>query len=939
MLLPLVFVLGLGAFIGWRILFIIGVLALIGLLWLIHRARTVPTAERIWLAGATPPRKTEKKPTALRVYTGNRWKRRILELPAGENLCLTGPGAAGFARWVVGQALLYGQGYLSPKNLEPWQAVKTENDKDKLEIRVLAPQDAPACSDHQVALVIAESPPSWAQRIMYLKAKRGRLGEAWFASLKIALEANPSELALAEPDPGESLPRVVGSDLLGEVTPEAITTRWNAPADGLTTTLGFTGEGTPWVLDLVSEGPHALVAGTTGAGKSELLTTWLLGLALQYSPVDLRFILIDYKGGAAFGELERLPHVHGVLTDLQPRLTARALQSLQAFLKARETELARVCARDTDHYFHLTGKRLARVMIVVDEFRALAMDHPEVMENLIRLATHGRSLGLHLILATQKPGGIVNGQILANANLRIALRVRTGADSSDVLGDSRAAKLPAIPGRLYWEGLSEGLAQAAWCGSGSWVTETVGIIKEAWGGFQENFPTATTSKLPEIWLPELPDSRTAPPGAFALTDWPQLGSQQWREPQGLFGIFGNPGTGRTTSLLTLAVGEAIQAHQLVIVSPTPQHFANLVAADPRERVVFSPEDLWQLDRLAVLATEGNLEGVAVLLDRADLVADAFERISPGQGNKRLEGFLSGAGAGGYRVAFSAPLSVGRSSWGTLASERFVLMPRDTVDLHTGGIEAVGTRMRLAEVLPSTVAPGRGVWQFDGTCVEAQVGLPSSARAVTSSSPLESRGLSQLLAELPRDLGPADIPQFENAVTLGWASERNDWATFSPQRYWQVEDAAVLRGLVSQLKREYRRLGYVIQDAESYEVEQNKGKTLLVVSNSEHNQSNLRNFWESFEKMLNFDVTILELVSPGTFSKNLTKLPPRFAISRTNILALSKSAEVRHRLASSFQTDPETLRKLQVTTNFPAIFSDEKGLSPLLFPKSNVRHLT
>ena len=250
------------------------------------------------------------------------------------------------------------------------------------------------------------------------------------------------------------------------------------------------------------------MAGTTGAGKSELLTSWLLGLALRYSPAELRFILIDYKGGAAFGELQRLAHVHGMLTDLQPALTRRALLSLEAFLRRREAILATVGARDIDHYRDLTSKHLARVMIVVDEFRALATDHADMMENLIRLATHGRSLGLHLVLATQKPGGIVNAQILANTNLRLALRMRTGADSSDILGDGRAAQLPSIPGRLYWEGQSEGLAQAAWCGADSWVSEVTTQIDTAWQQICAEMSSPSVS-LDEVSSPSNADDSTA----------------------------------------------------------------------------------------------------------------------------------------------------------------------------------------------------------------------------------------------------------------------------------------------------------------------------------------------------------------------------------------------------------------------------------------------
>lgn len=973
MLLPLVFMLGLGAFIGWRMLFVLAILAVVALGWFMRRALQVPKAEHLWLAAATPVRRPTKKVEGIRVFTGNRWRRRFLDLPAGENLCLTGPGAPGFAFWVVAQALIFGQGYLSPDNPAPWKGNKARRDEDLLEIRVMAPHEpAPNCTPRQVAITVTPTPPAWAQRILVVPPRRGRLGSAWFTSLKAAWERNPAALELSPTQPGHDLPRQVSRGILGATDTISIITNWQTEKTGLTTPLGITTGETTWELNLVEEGPHALVAGTTGAGKSELLTSWLLGLALRYSPADLRFILIDYKGGAAFGELAGLPHVHGVLTDLKPNLTSRALQSLEAFLRRREAILATVHARDIAHYHDLTGKRLSRVMIVVDEFRALATDHAEMMENLIRLATHGRSLGLHLVLATQKPGGIVNAQILANTNLRLALRMRTGADSNDILGDGRAAQLPAIPGRLYWEGQSEGLAQAAWCGADSWVSEVVQRLRDAWEEYC-NLPPApldsvkhpeiasspvvpgspgsapAKTALPEIWLPEMPSEILAPPTSFALTDWPRHAVQEWRSPQGLLGIFGNPGTGRSTALLTLAVNELNRetGAQVVAVSPTPELFDAWADTAKGNLVVLRPTELWRLDRLRRLLAEGQLAGALVLLDRADLVAESLERISPGSGIKALEAILGDAGMGGYRLAFSAPLSAGRCSWGTLAAERFVLAPRDTVDLHTAGVEAFASRVSLHEVLPGIITPGRGVWQAAGNCVEAQIGqapLLEKPQQTTPQAPFyqvftDSTGLAKQLPQLPQGLESAEIPSSGGFVTLGWASERSDWARFTPHRYWQIEESNVMRGLISQLKREYRRLGYQILDLEDLESKHKEGKILVVTSKFEQNDPKLKICWESLENPESFVMTILELFPSGTLPQNLATFGNFFAKPKTRILTLDKTTESRHRLASTLHLDLETARKLQVTTDYPAIFQDENGVSPLLFPSAKVKHIT
>lgn len=223
-------------------------------------------------------------------------------------------------------------------------------------------------------------------------------------------------------------------------------------ADQAVAVVGLTGN-RRWEVDLDLDGPHVLLGGTTGSGKSELLRAVVTSLALTLPPEDLSLVLVDYKGGASFGPCADLPHVAGLITDLGPGLASRALQALQAEVARRERVLAEHGITDRtaylDHVTTLTDRaRLARLVIVIDEFRALTQEHPEVLAGIVHLAAVGRSLGVHLILATQRPGGVIGPEIRANVNLRVALRVRDRQDSQDVIEAPDAAALPAAqPGR------------------------------------------------------------------------------------------------------------------------------------------------------------------------------------------------------------------------------------------------------------------------------------------------------------------------------------------------------------------------------------------------------------------------------------------------------------------------------------------------------------
>ena len=235
----------------------------------------------------------------------------------------------------------------------------------------------------------------------------------------------------------------------------AIARRWrsNGRDPAPSTPIGMAADGVI-EIDLVADGPHALIAGTTGAGKSELLRSLVIGLATRLSPEQITFVLVDYKGGSTFDACVDLPHVVGVVTDLDEHLATRALRSLEAELRRRERVLRDVGAADLTSYRALEPaigqerRVLPRLVVVIDEFATLAVQQPQFIGALLGVAQRGRSLGVHLLLATQRPSGVISDDIRANTNLRIALRVQDSADSTDVIGSSQAALLTrSIAGR------------------------------------------------------------------------------------------------------------------------------------------------------------------------------------------------------------------------------------------------------------------------------------------------------------------------------------------------------------------------------------------------------------------------------------------------------------------------------------------------------------
>lgn len=432
------------------------------------------------------------------------------------------------------------------------------------------------------------------------------VGSWWTERLSRSLAA----LRDSTPADGWALPGEVRLlDLLeGAQDSVALARLWKA-GGSTEAVVGLSGAG-PYAVDLRRDGPHLLVGGTTGSGKSELLQTLVTSLAVASSPQDVCFVLIDYKGGSAFTECARLPHTVGLVTDLDGHLTERALTSLHAELTRRERLLSSVGARDMEEYQRIRSDGMPpipRLVLLIDEFRVLAEELPQFLDGMIRIAAIGRSLGVHLVLATQRPGGVVSSDIRANVNLRIALRVRDRADSEDVLDSPQASSISeCTPGRAIARGGSGALVtfQAARVG-GAQVSaaQTLTITRVGWppaAGIREVPATAFRRDEPSgeselaliasacwramgslgmetpasPWLAPLPDvvgveslepvldpsDAAEGPSSWrvpwGLVDLPESQAQQpfcWDlAKDGHWSIAGTSGTGRTTALRTIA---------------------------------------------------------------------------------------------------------------------------------------------------------------------------------------------------------------------------------------------------------------------------------------------------------------------------------------------------------------------------------------------------
>ena len=476
------------------------------------------------------------------------------------------------------------------------------------------------------ALASAEAARAWAEG-----AARDAEREGLIASLAAMPEAVRLD-SLPRPDPGAGLACAVGADSAGAVA-----------------------------LDLVAQGPHAVIGGTTGSGKSELLVSWVLAMAEAIPPERLTVLLVDFKGGSAFAALERIPHTVGVLTDLDESRAARALASLRAELRHRERVIAEARGRSIDDV-----RGLPRLVIVVDEFAAMLADHPDLHALFSDLAARGRSLGVHLILCTQRPAGVVRDAVLANADLRISLRVNNRADSVAVVGTDAAAEIPASArgrGVLSLPDAESRVVQFALASDSD-----VDRVVSRWAG-------SPPPRRP--WcepLPPVVDAAGAP-GGFGLLDLPheqRRATAIWAPAlDGHVLVLGAARSGTSTALAALApaarwLPRDVPAAWDALDALTEARHAILAIDDADALLARFPADYRAavVDRLAEALREGPARGLHVVMSAKRTTAD-LQPLVPLVPQRLLlrhaskQDWVLAGGAGG---AFDPALPAGGGSW-------------------------------------------------------------------------------------------------------------------------------------------------------------------------------------------------------------------------------------------------------------------------------------
>jgi S-DNA-T family DNA segregation ATPase FtsK/SpoIIIE len=458
----------------------------------------------------------------------------------------------------------------------------------------------------------------------------------------------------------------------------------NRTYESMKSMVGYKSGNQPLYLDIHEKyhGPHGLVAGTTGSGKSETLQSYILSLAVSYHPHEVAFILIDYKGGGMAQSFLGLPHLSGVITNLGGNATNRALLSINAEIKSRQRIFNEYKVKHIDAYIELyrsgaASEPMPHLLIIADEFAELKKEQPEFVRALVSAARVGRSLGVNLILATQKPSGVVDDEIWSNTRFRLCLRVADKQDSSEMLKRPDAAFITGTGRGFFQVGNDEIFEefQSGWSGAEyepeipftddknakveylnligkhgvpkqkkakksdniAKITQLDAVVRYAAQIAEEN----TIPAIKQIWMPPLPRAvyldelaDVAKPEGFSLllpvglADNPESQSQYPVAADfladGHLLICGAGGSGRTTLMQTLIYGAVTRYGPAAV---------NIYIADFSSRT---------------MAVFGNLPHVGGVLFEGDddKIAEVFELLQKTLARRKSE--FSQQGIGSFR---------------------------------------------------------------------------------------------------------------------------------------------------------------------------------------------------------------------------------------------------------------------------------------------------
>ena len=624
----------------------------------------------------------EHKPNTkncLRAWPGIR-RFHATRIRPDERITITGPNAQTTGRWLCAQLLATAQARVQPVS----GGAHLLWDEGQNQAWLMWATTKPATRCIRAPRRVAEISDSWWRQIFTpatLQATQERQGPACIALASLLdLEAGPTFASQLQ-DP-QAAAGSAQSDL-SELSPTQ-----------LRACLGVGAAGQAWV-DLVTDGPHALVVGTTGAGKSELLTSWLVQLAWSQPPEALQLILVDYKGGTCLGPLKRLPHCVDLLTDLEPAATTRAIEAISAQLRRREQILRKSNCKDITEYEQLRRHQpsltpLARMLVVVDEFATLAATQEELLEHLLRLAAQGRSLGMHLILATQHPHGALSTSITANAALRVCLRMLDASEGAPLLGHGDLPDLPRAPGFLCLS-TQRGHFRCPYAGtaqeSAVWIDACVKAA-QALPPCQSPWLTPPPANLTFTQAQQLLAAHGAPAPAkglatslasnrqnlaLALCDLPEqlaYGAFNWDSTTPL-GIFGTSASGRSAALRQLA-NSASQAGLVthVISADLNQLPLPSAALAGSQLDTFHPCEILRLTQLAL---EGRLRDQLLLIDDLDCVGEAIDTVlGLGEGRDVLEKLVNASRRGLFALALAGDLANAPMRWCANISQRLYL---------------------------------------------------------------------------------------------------------------------------------------------------------------------------------------------------------------------------------------------------------------------------